>query len=88
MHAWDLLKEVAIIFITSNIVWSQVRHQGGNTAMSINRKLDYRFTEKGSAHQNKTQFPPQSDSLIRKFCKPLILLHQRTDRLKITITEN
>ena len=28
--AKDLLKEVAIIFITSTIVWPQVKHQGGN----------------------------------------------------------
>ena len=28
--AWDLLKEVAIIFITPTIVWSQVKQQGGN----------------------------------------------------------
>ena len=26
---WDLLKEVAIVFITSTIVWSQVKQQGG-----------------------------------------------------------
>ena len=38
--AWDLLKEVAIIFITSTIVWPQVKQPGGNTAPSINRKLD------------------------------------------------
>ena len=25
VHAWDLLKEVAIIFITSNIGWLQVK---------------------------------------------------------------
>ena len=25
VHAWALLKEVAIIFITSTIVWSQVK---------------------------------------------------------------
>ena len=37
-HAWDLLKEVAIIFITSTIVWPQVKNQGGNTAPPINRK--------------------------------------------------
>ena len=30
--AGDLLKEVAIIFITSTIVWPQVKQQGGNTA--------------------------------------------------------
>ena len=30
--AWDLLKEVTVIFITSSIVWPQVKQQGGNTA--------------------------------------------------------
>ena len=25
VHTWDLLKEVAIIFITSTIVWPQVK---------------------------------------------------------------
>ena len=30
-HAPDLMKEVVIIFITSTIVWSQVKqHQGNN----------------------------------------------------------
>ena len=38
--AWDLLKEVTIIFITSTTVWPQVKQQGGNIALSINRKLD------------------------------------------------
>ena len=38
--AGDLLKEVTIIFITSTIVWPQVKQQGGNTAPPINRKLD------------------------------------------------
>ena len=40
VHAWDLLKEVAIIFITPTIVWFQVKHPGGNTAPPIDRKLD------------------------------------------------
>ena len=40
VRAWDLLKEVAIIFITSTIVCPQVKQQGGNTATPINRKLD------------------------------------------------
>ena len=39
VHAWDLLKEVAITFITSTIVWPQVRQQGGNIALPINKKL-------------------------------------------------
>ena len=62
----DLLKEVTIIFITSTIVWHQVKQQSGNTALPIDRKLDCRFTEHGPTHQNKTQFPPQSVSPIRK----------------------
>ena len=60
LSAWDLLKKVAIIFITSTIVGPQVKQQGGNTALPINRKLDYRFTEHGPTHQNKTQSSPQS----------------------------
>ena len=64
--AWDLLKEVAIIFITSTIVWSQVKQQGRNTALPINRKLDKRFIENDPAHQSKTQLHPQSVSPIRK----------------------
>ena len=39
VRAWDLLKEVAIIFITSTIVWPRVKQQGGNTDLPINRKL-------------------------------------------------
>ena len=38
--AWDLLKEVTIMFITSTIVLSQVKQHGGNIAPPINRKLD------------------------------------------------
>ena len=65
-RAWDLLKEVTVIFITSTIVWPQVKQQRGNTAPPINRKLDYRFTEHGPTHESKTQFPPQSVSPTRK----------------------
>ena len=37
MYAWDLLKKVAIIFITSTIVWSQVKQHRGNTALPIQK---------------------------------------------------
>ena len=36
----DLLKEVPITFITSTIVWLQVKQQGGNIAPPINTKLN------------------------------------------------
>ena len=66
VHAWELLKEVTIIFITSTIAWSQVKQQGGNTVTPINRKLDSKFTEHSTAYQNKIQFPPKSVSPIKK----------------------
>ena len=40
VHAWDLLKEVTVIFITSTIVWPQVKQQGGSTALPLNRNLN------------------------------------------------
>ena len=40
VHAGDLLKDTAIIFISSTIVLSQVKQQGMKTAPPINRKLD------------------------------------------------
>ena len=41
-----------------------------------------------ATHQNNTQFPSQSISPSGSFHKPLILIHQRPDRRKTTITEN
>ena len=32
--------KVIIVFIASTVVWAQVKQQGGNTALPINRKLD------------------------------------------------
>ena len=43
VHAWDLLKEVVIIFNTSAIVWPQVKQQGGNTAPPINKKIELKI---------------------------------------------
>ena len=40
VSAWDFVKEVAIIFIASTAVWPQVKKQEGNTALTINRKLN------------------------------------------------
>ena len=37
--AEDLLKEITIIFITSTMVWSQIKQQRGNTALPIKQKI-------------------------------------------------
>ena len=47
------LKEVAIIFITSTIVWPQIKQQ----TPTHQQKIELRFTKHGPTHQNKTQFP-------------------------------
>ena len=39
-YAWDLVKDVAIIFIACTIVWSHVKQLGRNTFLPINRKSD------------------------------------------------
>ena len=36
---WDLWKEVAIIFITSTMVWSQVKQQGGKHSPTHEQKI-------------------------------------------------
>ena len=40
MCVGDLLKEVAIIFITSTIVWPQVKQQEGTQLHPSTKKLD------------------------------------------------
>ena len=40
VHTQDLLKEIAIIFINSTIVWPQVKQKERHTALPIKRKLD------------------------------------------------
>ena len=62
VHVWELLKEVAIIFITSTIVWSQVKQHGGNTALPINRKLDWDLLSMAPPTRTIPSFP-QSQSL-------------------------
>jgi len=65
VHAWDLLKEVIIIFITSTIVCPQVNNR---ERMQLHPSTEKRFEDLLSMppHQKKTQFPPQLVSPIRK----------------------
>ena len=87
VRAWGLWEEVAIIFIPSTTVWFQVEQQGGNTALPINRKLDQRFTEHGPTHQKRPRYLLSQSLPSGSFHKPLILILQRADRMKTTITK-
>ena len=40
VYAWDILEEVAIVFITSAIVWPRVNNKEGTQPHPIKRKLD------------------------------------------------
>ena len=65
VHAQDLLKEVTVMFITSTIVWPQVNSTEG-TQLHPSIKNWIKDLLSMACHQNKTQFPPQSVSPIRK----------------------
>ena len=39
VHAWDLLKEISIIFITSTIVWPQVNNRGTSLVAQMVKRL-------------------------------------------------
>ena len=58
MCAWDLLKEVAIIFITSITVWPQVDERKGTQPHQSTENW-IRDLLSIPPHQDKTQFPPQ-----------------------------
>ena len=81
----QILQEVGKVVWYSHLLnnFPQVKQQGALPTENYAEDAEH-----GPAYQNKTQFTPQSVSPIRGFHKPLILLHQRTDRLKTTITEN
>ena len=66
VHAWDVLKEVTIIFITSTIVWPQVNSREGTQLYPSTENWIKDLLSMAPTHQNKRQFSPQSVSPIRK----------------------
>ena len=85
VSAWDTLKEAAIIFITSIIVWHQVKQQPRpSTEIWIKGLLSM-----APPIRTRPSFPLSQSLPSGSFHnKPDILLYQRADRLKTTITEN
>ena len=63
--AWDLLKEVPIIFITSTTVWPQVKQQGGNTAPPFIENWIKDLLSMAPPIRTRPSFPLKSVSLIR-----------------------
>ena len=86
--AWDLLKEVTIIFITSTIVWPQVNSREGTQLHPSTENWIKDLLSMAPPIRTRPSFPLSQSLPSGSFHKPLILLHQRADRMKTTITEN
>ena len=87
VHAWNVLKEVTIIFITSTIVWPQVNSREGTQLHPTTENWIKDLLSMAPSIRTKPSFP-LIQALSGSFHKPLILFHQRIDRLKTTVTEN
>ena len=88
MQAWDLLKEVAIIFTTSTIVWPQVKQQEGTQPHPSTENRIKDLLNIAPANRTRPSFPHSQSLPLGSFHRSLTLLHQRADRLKTTITGN
>ena len=87
--AWGLLKEVVIIFITSILVWSQVKQQGSGTQPHPSTESWIKdLLSMAPPIRTRSSFPLNQPISSGNFHKPLILIPQRADRMKTTITEN
>ena len=86
--AWGLWKEVAIVFITSIIDWHQVNKREGTQPHTSTENWIKHLQSMGPTIRTRSSFPLSQSLLSGSFHKPLILLHQRADRLKTTITGN
>ena len=85
--AQDLLKEVDIVFIAASIVWSQVKNsEGTQRHPSTENWIKYLLSMVPSI-RTRLSFPLSQSFPLGSFSKPIILLHQKADRMKITITE-
>ena len=88
VHAWDLLRVVTVIFITSTIVWYQVNSR---ERTQLHPSTENRIKDLLSVAlpiRTRPSIPLSQSIPSGSFHESLILLHQRADRLKTTITEN
>ena len=89
VHACDLLKEVAIIFITSTIVWPQVNSREGTQPHPLTENWIKDLLSMALPIRTRPSFPLSQSLPSGSFHKAsLIFLHKRTDRLKTTVAEN
>ena len=83
-----LLKEVTIIFITSTIIWLQVNNREGTQLHSSTENWVKDLLSMAPPIKTRLSFPLSQSLSSGSFHKPLILIPQRADRMKIAITKN
>ena len=88
VHVWDLLREVTIIFITSTIVWPQINSREATQLHPSTENWIKDLLSMVLAIRTRPSFQLTQSLPSGSFHKPLILLLQREDKLKTTITEN
>ena len=84
----ELLKEVAIIFIASTIVWSQVNNWEGIHLQPSTENWIKDLLSMTPPIRTRFSFPLSQSHPSGSFHKPLTLIHQRADRMKTTLTES
>ena len=77
LSVWDLLKEVAIIFITSTIVWAQVKSRKGTKLHPSIENWIKDLLSMASPIRTRPSFPLSQSLPSGSFHEPLILIHQR-----------
>ena len=73
-------------YLYSSLVSGQTT--GREHSLAYQQKTGSKIYWAGPTHQNKTQFPHSQSLPSGNFHKPLILVHQREERMKTTTTEN
>ena len=83
-----LLKEVTITIITPTVVWLQVKQKGGKHSPPHQQKNWIKdLLIMAPLIRIRSSFPHSKSLSSGSFHKCLILIHQRADRMKTTITE-
>ena len=76
VHAWDLLREVSIIFITSTIVWPQINSRERTQLHPSTENCIKDLLSMAPPIRTRPSIPLSQSISSGNFHKPLILLHQ------------
>ena len=81
-------RRTAIAAITPTIVWPQAKLQGGEESYPSTENWIKDLLSMAPPIRARPRFPHSESLPSGSFHQPLILIHQRADRMKTTITEN